>query len=266
MRFQILGSSSSGNCGLLITDECKVLVDAGFSARRLKPMLEAAGETFESIDGVFLTHEHQDHSAALRGLGKYQHLRYFANRDTANFLQQRLTRRLNWQVFETGRDFAFRDLRVSPFSVPHDAHDPVGFLFEAGGGSLFSPQTRLAWVTDLGYVPQLVREKVREADVLVIEANHDAEMLDTDVRRPWSVKQRIRGRHGHLSNDATFELLETEARARWSQIFLGHLSRDCNTIEKVRERFDPLGSRFAIEVLDPEGCASTPAYECGITL
>lgn len=264
LRFQVLGSSSSGNCGLLVTDDCKILVDAGFSARRLQPMLEAAGETFESIDAVFLTHEHNDHCAALRGLGRYPHLKFFANRDTARHLQERLKRRLDWQLFETGRPFEYRGLRVNPFAIPHDAHDPVGYVFEAGGGSLFSPITRLAWVTDLGYVPQIVREKVRDVDVLVLEANHDSELLENDTRRPWSVKQRIRGRHGHLSNDAALELLREEARASWSRVFLGHLSRDCNSVDLVRELFAPLKERFAVDVVDPVDCGATTVYESGV--
>jgi len=263
IRFQILGSSSSGNCALLSTDDCKVLIDAGFSAKRLKPMLAAVGESFETIDAVFLTHEHSDHSAGLRGLGRYEHLRFFANRDTANCCQKKLTRRLNWQIFETGREFEFRGLKVNSFCIPHDAHDPVGYVFECGGGSLFSPRTKIGWATDLGYVPQLVRERVRDCDVLVLESNYDSDMLDSDERRPWALKQRIRGRHGHLGNTAAFEYVSEESSAKWQHLYLGHLSKECNAMAIVQELFDAVGSRFALEVVDPSKIGASQPYESG---
>jgi len=255
MRFQILGSSSSGNCALLTTANSKILIDAGFSARRIGKLLESVGESLDAIDAVFLTHEHSDHASGIRGLARHQHIEVFANRDTASSVQSKLNgSRPQWKLFETGNAFAYRDLQVTPFSVPHDAHDPVGFVFEVGDGTLFAPHRRIAWLTDLGHLPQLAREKVRQADLLVLEANHDHDLLDNDTKRPWSVKQRIRGRHGHLSNKAAFELLAGEERPGWKQVFLAHLSRDCNSAECVERTFAPLqqaGKRFRIEVIEP---------------
>jgi phosphoribosyl 1,2-cyclic phosphodiesterase len=107
-----------------------------------------------------------------------------------------------------GTDFTFRDLKVRSFALPHDAYDPVGFTFNWGeDGDLFTPARSLAWVTDLGYVPEHVKEHIRHVHTLVIEANYDEELLERDERRPWSIKQRIRGRHGHLSNNAAFDLV-----------------------------------------------------------
>lgn len=218
-------------------------------------MLEAEGESIDSIDAVFLTHEHGDHAAGIRGLAKRSKIHFFANRDTADATESKLTRRPNWKVFENGRAFQFKDIQVTPFSVPHDAYDPVGFVFEMGEGTLFDPFQSIAWVTDLGYIPTLVREKIRNVDLLVLEANYDPEMLENDERRPWSLKQRIRGRHGHLSNDAAFEFLAETDRPRWKQVCLGHLSKDCNSMEKVQSKFKPLidaGRGFNIDILDPE--------------
>jgi phosphoribosyl 1,2-cyclic phosphodiesterase len=118
---------------------------------------------------------------------------------------------------------------VRSFAVPHDAQDPVGFLIAHGHDDLLSPRRSLAWLTDLGHAPLNVREHIREADVLVVEANHCPDMLQADTKRPWSTKQRISGRHGHLSNTAARELLESVASPRWRHVFLTHLSRDCNS-------------------------------------
>jgi phosphoribosyl 1,2-cyclic phosphodiesterase len=233
MRFSILGSGSSGNSALLQTDDTRVLVDAGFSARRLAELLEALGEKLESIDAIFLTHEHGDHAAALSGLARYPQIKVFANRATSLTLQKTLKHQVPWNVFETGHTFRFRDLEVSSFSVPHDAQEPVGFFIAHGDDDLFSQRRSLAWLTDLGHAPQHVRERIREADVLVVEANHCPQMLEADTKRPWSTKQRIGGRHGHLSNEAARELLSSIVSPRWRHVFFAHLSRDCNSTAAV---------------------------------
>jgi len=230
VRFRILGSGSSGNSALLITAGARVLVDAGFSPRKLDQLLGAAGESLARIDAIFLTHEHSDHAAALDGLRRHDHIRVFANQATARAVQSGLAHRLNWQIFETGAEFRFRDLEVRSFAVPHDAHEPVGFRFANGWeGDLVQPRRSLLWLTDLGHVPDPVRHHLRDCDVAVVEANHCPQLLKDNTRRPWSLKQRISGRHGHLSNEAARELLASVASPQWRRIYLTHLSRDCNS-------------------------------------
>ena len=253
-KFKILGSSSSGNAALLRTDNSNILIDAGLSGKKLKFLLSEEGLDIEELDAVFLTHEHNDHSAGIRGLSRYMNLPIFANRDTIDAIQPKLPRRPNWKRFGTGEPFQFQEFKVHPFSVPHDAYDPVGFYFEWGKDDLFDPPSSLAWVTDLGFVPTLVRERIRQASILVIEANHCTEMLERDQKRPWSLKQRIRGRHGHLSNQTTFDLLESMENVCWREVFLMHLSQDCNDVNLVRERFSKLsgqGKKFSTYVIDP---------------
>ncbi|MFW5882753.1 MAG: MBL fold metallo-hydrolase [Verrucomicrobiota bacterium] len=256
-RFQVLGSSSSGNCALLSTGESRVLIDAGLSGRRIRTLLAEAGESIDGIDAIFITHEHQDHCGGLFGLARHAGIPVYANSHTARAIQPRLKHKPSWRLFETGTRFTFRDLEVEAFTVPHDAHDPVAFTFKWGGDDLFSPRRSLAWVTDLGSVPQLVREKIREVDVLAIESNYDEGLLERDIKRPWSIKQRIRGRHGHLSNEAVVELVGEMGDTAWRQLVLLHLSRECNNISVVQDSLRPLnGSRrraFEVEVVDPIG-------------
>ncbi|MEO6875024.1 MAG: MBL fold metallo-hydrolase [Opitutaceae bacterium] len=234
MRFCILGSGSSGNSALLTTEGARILVDAGFSAKKLVGLLAAAGESLERVDAIFLTHEHGDHAAGIEGLKKFPHIRVFANAATARAIQTHLTHKPDWQIFETGARFRFRDLEIESFTVPHDAQEPVGFRFTSGSdGDLFSPRRSLAFLTDLGHAPQHIREHIRDCEVIVVEANHCPELLKADLKRPWATKQRISGRHGHLSNDGVRELLADVASPRWRRIYLTHLSRDCNSTAAI---------------------------------
>jgi phosphoribosyl 1,2-cyclic phosphodiesterase len=127
-------------------------------------------------------------------------------------------------VFETGSSFEIGDVLVETFSVPHDAQDPVGFLLRTPGGTF-------GVLTDLGHATRLVVDRAREANVLVLEANHDVKLLQDDLRRPWSLKQRILGRHGHLSNTAAAEAMRDIVSENLQHLYLGHLSRDCNRPE-----------------------------------
>jgi phosphoribosyl 1,2-cyclic phosphodiesterase len=261
MRFCILGSGSSGNSAILVTDGARILLDAGFSARRLGALLIAAGETIQAIDAVFVTHEHSDHSSGIESLKKFPHLKFFANSATARAVQKTLTWSPSWQIFETGSSFRYRDLDVESFAIPHDAQDPVGFRFTSGLDDLFSPRRTLAWVTDLGHAPQTVRDRIRECDVVVVEANHCHRMLEADPKRSWTLKRRISGRHGHLSNERMSELLSSVASPRWRRIYLAHLSRDCNSRDAVEEALVALRSVVTCEFSIVGHGEGTPFYD-----
>lgn len=262
MRFRILGSGSSGNCALLQTEQARVLIDAGFSARKTRELLAEAEVKIEQIDALFLTHEHGDHTAGVCGFHKWPHIKIFANSATARAVQKGLDFTPDWQFFETGSRFIFRDLEVDTFAVPHDAHDPVGFRFSHGfEGDLFSPRRSLAWLTDLGHVPQHVRERLRDCDMLAVESNHCSDLLKADIKRPWSTKQRISGRHGHLSNEAARELLATIASPRWRRVFLTHLSRDCNSLEAVDRMLSTLRPQLSCEFCVVAPGTGTPFHE-----
>src|SRR6476646_10251020 len=222
----MLGSGSAGNSALVATDHCKILVDGGLSARQLVLRLEQCGIAPEQLDGVLLTHEHTDHICGLEVLCRKFDLPIYCNRLTADALRCSglLEGRGNWRIFETGSEFSICDITVQTFPVPHDAVDPLGFVFHAGSGTL-------GFITDLGYVTKLIIERLRQVQTLVIETNHDEKLLQNDTHRPWPVKQRIQSRHGHLSNTAAAAVIEELLPGNIERVVLGHLSRDCNTPE-----------------------------------
>jgi len=231
----ILGSGSSGNSALLATENCRILVDIGFSAKQICQRLTAAGVTPESLDAILLTHEHSDHIAGLDVFSRKFKVPIYCNRLTAESLRaQAVAADASWNLFTSGGSFTIRDLDVQTFYVPHDAVDPVAFVISSGYGSV-------GFLTDLGFASKLVRERIREVHTLVVETNHDERKLQDDPKRPWSVKQRILSRHGHLSNRAAAELAADVAGNRLMRIVLGHLSRDCNTPELALGAMAELG-------------------------
>jgi phosphoribosyl 1,2-cyclic phosphodiesterase len=256
IRFCVLGSGSSGNAAVLQTAGARVLIDAGFTGRKLRQLLHDAGTSLDAIDAVFLTHEHGDHAAGIDALKKHPELPVFANSATARAVQAKLDHAPKWQIFQTGSRFRFRDLEIDAFSVPHDAQEPVGFTFTAGAtDDLFAPRRALAWLTDLGHIPAHVQQRLHDVDVVVVESNHCPRLLEADVKRPWSTKQRISGRHGHLSNESVRELLATVASPRWRHIVLTHVSRDCNSLDAVEASIAALRQqlRCTFSIVAPGG-------------
>ena len=239
VRITILGSGSSGNCAYVETGEVRLLVDAGFSLRQIRQRLAAIGKVPENLTGVLITHEHSDHIQGLPALSEKLHIPIFCNRETKDAAEYQLRARLDCRLFITGSSFQVGDVTVETFSVPHDAQDPVGFLLRTDDGAL-------GFLTDLGHVTKLVLDRVRAANVLVLEANHDVKMLQDCPRRPWSLKQRILGRHGHLSNEAAADAAEQLLSADLRHIYLGHLSRKCNrpqlAFQVVNDRLHGLGA------------------------
>jgi phosphoribosyl 1,2-cyclic phosphodiesterase len=227
VQLTILGSGSSGNCAYLETDEARILVDAGFSLRQIRQRLATIGKVPENLSGILITHEHGDHIQGLAAISQKLRVPIYCNRATHEAIQFQLDLKIDCRVFATGGSFEIGDVLVETFSVPHDAQDPVGFLLRTHG-------TNIGFLTDLGHVTKLVIERVRPAHALVLEANHDVRMLQECPHRPWSLKQRILSRHGHLSNEAAADALEQIVSADLRHLYLGHLSRDCNKPEIAR--------------------------------
>ena len=239
VKLTILGSGSAGNCAYLETDETRLLIDAGLSGRQIRGRLASIGRTPELLHGILITHEHSDHVQGLTTLCAKLRIPIFCNRLTKEAIENQFDTRFDCRIFSTGATFELGDVVVDTFSVPHDAYDPVGFLVRTNAGNI-------GFLTDLGYATKLVVERVRAANVLLLETNYDLKLLQADTKRPWSIKQRILSRHGHLSNDDAAGFVEQIASAELRHLYLGHLSRDCNqpqrAISAVSERLQKLGA------------------------
>jgi len=226
MKLCVLASGSSGNCTFISTGTTRILIDAGLSAKKTAERLAEIGERVEDVDAICVTHEHTDHISGLRVLQKKHEIPVYTNAETRAGIDSNLA----GGCFSTGFSFSIGDFSIHPFSVPHDANDPVGFIFSAG-------DRMVGVATDIGMVTNLVREKLRACEVVVIEANHDEELLHA-ASRPWSLKQRILGNRGHLSNRASAELIAEVAGEGLTHLFLAHLSADCNHPAHARRLFE----------------------------
>ena len=218
----VLASGSSGNCIYIASPTTRILIDAGLSAKQIALRLEQIGVCPESINGICVSHEHGDHVNGIRVFQKRHGTPVYTNAGTLNGMQrQPKGNEIKANVFQTGSSFRIGDFNIEPFSVPHDAYEPVGFRLQSG-------KYLVGVVTDLGMVTSLVREKLRGCHAVVVESNHDEDLL-REAPRPWSLKQRIRSRQGHLSNIDAAQLITECATDHLEQVFLAHLSSDCNT-------------------------------------
>lgn len=259
VQFTILGSGSAGNCAYLETDEVRLLIDAGFSGRQIRQRLATISKTPETLTGILITHEHSDHITGLVGLAAKLNLPIYCNRQTREAIEATLQIKINAQLFDTGNSFEVGDVRIDTFSIPHDAIDPVGFLLRTTEG-------KIGFLTDLGHCTKMIMERVRCSNVLVLETNHDVQMLQDCPKRPWSLKQRILSRHGHLSNEAAADVVEQIVCSELRQLYLGHLSRDCNKPEiahsAIAKRLEKTGAKhIAMQVTSQDKPSPTLRLE-----
>ncbi|MBT8037147.1 MAG: MBL fold metallo-hydrolase [Verrucomicrobiae bacterium] len=217
----VLGSGSGGNATLVSCGDTHILVDAGLSAKQLTLRMEMLGVVPDQLDAILLTHEHSDHARGVDVLLRKRDLSVYANARTREALSHKMKSSISWRIFQSGQQFDLGDLSIQAFKIPHDAAEPVGFV-------VTGQETQLGMVSDVGHVTHLMREHLRGSDAIYIEANYDQTLLDQDTRRPWSTKQRICSRHGHLSNEQTAELLGEIACEKLKCVMLCHLSSDCN--------------------------------------
>lgn len=219
VRITVLGSGSSGNCTLIATAGCRILIDAGFGPRTLAGRLRRAGVEPDTLDAVFISHEHTDHvCGALQFSAQWKvpvHISESAFCRLA--LEEPLERR---ESLRAGHSVTLGDVTVTPFPVPHDAVDPFGFLVEAEG-------FRIGSVTDIGYLSGPVKERLKRCHALIIESNHDTEMLKVGPY-PWTLKQRVLSRRGHLSNEDLAEFLSGDYDGEALYIVLAHISQQNN--------------------------------------
>ncbi|MBZ5562892.1 MAG: MBL fold metallo-hydrolase [Acidobacteriia bacterium] len=225
VRLCILGSGSKGNCTLLATEKTRLLIDAGLNRKETYTRLAAVGERADGFDALVISHEHTDHVSGLRLLALDLKIPVYISSATRDALPSDRKIRA-FEHFAPGVKFTIGDVEITPFSIPHDAVDPVAFTFQTQG-------IKIGLVTDLGYIPEVVKQHVRGCHCLVFESNHDLEMLKVGPY-PWYVKQRVMSRQGHLSNNATAGFLTEDYDGVAQVLVLAHLSETNNHPEIAR--------------------------------
>ncbi|MDO4869068.1 MAG: MBL fold metallo-hydrolase [Bacillota bacterium] len=225
VKFCSFASGSSGNCYMVRDDETAILIDAGISGKRIMTGLAETGTDPEMVSAILVTHEHIDHVKSLHVVAKrIPGLLVYANEATWACIDKPVSEERR-RYFVTGEDFYIGEFLIRPFPISHDAADPVGF-------SIYHGDKQISILTDAGFVSDEIMEEILDADLLVLEANHEKEMLLMG-RYPYPLKQRILGDEGHLSNVSAGECLcrIVEKRPKRRRVLLGHMSRENNTPE-----------------------------------
>lgn len=238
MRLRVLASGSDGNALCVRSGETLILLDCGLSCLELERRMAACGIDSHAVSAILFTHNHSDHYSGLAIFHKHHpEIPLFANSLTADAIAARTDVHDGWCVFETAEAFELGALTVTTFSVPHDATDPVGYLFDDGNSRLFVG-------TDMGVATVPVKEAFSHATCAVLESNHDSELLKNSGRAPALI-QRISGRCGHLSNADTAAMIREAASAELKILLLAHLSGECNRPFLAEE-----SARMALEAID----------------
>ena len=217
MRFASLGSGSRGNATLVEADGRCLMIDCGFSMKETKMRLERLGKTFEALDAILVTHEHGDHISGVERIARKYSLPIWTSHGTASHLKGD---GVNINCFNSHADFEITAFQVKPIAVPHDAKEPVQFVLSDG-------QKRLGILTDTGSITPFITKSLSGCDALILECNHDEQLLQQGVY-PQSLKQRVAGRLGHLSNSQAAACLDAMDCSALQHIVAAHLSDQNN--------------------------------------
>lgn len=225
LNLAVLASSSKGNALLISDSSTTVLLDAGLSGKRIEQRLESINFSPEHLDAILVSHEHSDHILGVGVLSRRYGLPVYASRKTFETASKQLGKLHSKCYFECGKSFEIGKLVIHPFSVSHDAEDPACFTIKQNG-------LKIGVATDLGVPTSVVRQHLKGCNLLVLEANHDPLMLE-EGPYPWPLKQRIKSRIGHLSNEDAKKLLNDIRHDGLTHVILAHLSEINNTPEKA---------------------------------
>ena len=231
MKLCSIASGSSGNCIFVGSEETNLLVDAGISAKRIEYGLNQIDIKPDTIQGILVTHEHSDHVSGLGIMARRYHIPIYATYETAmafrgnRYLGEIAEELINY--VESDKTFMINDISIEPFSTSHDAANPVCYTMQIDDG-------KIGIATDLGKYDDYILSKLNGSDLLLIEANHDINMLMVG-KYPYYLKQRILGDRGHLSNDSSAGLISKLLNGKTQQIILAHLSKENNYEELAYE-------------------------------
>lgn len=243
-RFLSLASGSSGNCYFLGTEEYGILLDAGIGVRTIKKCLKENGIELEQILGILVTHDHADHIKSVGCLGEKHNIPVYATAkvhegiDKSRYVEEKLYN--SRRIIEKEVAFELYDFIITPFDVPHDGIDNVGYSIVCG-------EHRFVIVTDVGHITEIVAKYMRQANYLVIESNYDEEML-LQGSYPFFLKERIKSPQGHLSNQEAAEFLAANFDLHLKNVWLCHLSRDNNHPELAYKTVEMAMSRYGIRI------------------
>ena len=226
MRFCVLGSGSKGNSTYISSGDTAILIDAGFSGVETARRLALIGVDISSLSAILITHEHGDHVRGVSVLSRRYDLTVFANKATLSKAGKTLDKLFSFQEFSTGKPFQIKDLEIRPFSISHDAADPVGFVVNNGKSSF-------GYCTDTGMVSRLVKHRLTGLNGLVLESNHDPDMLKTGPY-PLELQQRVSSKTGHLANSDAACFLADILHDELEHVVLAHISETNNLPEIVR--------------------------------
>lgn len=222
LRFCSLFSGSSGNCSFLESENSKILIDAGGSARKISNALSLLDVSPSEIDGIIVTHEHSDHVQALGTFSKNFNIPVYANSETWDAMPEQKAKILkeNQLCFTVNEDFEIKDLKINAFSIPHDAANPCGF-------NIYNGLNKISVATDFGHVTPELLEHLRNSCFALVEANYDINVLKCS-RYPYALKERIAGPLGHLSNETSGKVVSELVKSGLNNVLLGHLSKENN--------------------------------------
>ena len=241
LKFCPLASGSKGNSIFLKTKNSKILIDAGISFTKLEKKLLEINEDINLLDAIFITHEHFDHVGYIKTISQKLNIPIITNSQTAKGIYKNINYLPKFKIFTTGEEFEFQDLVVNSFSLPHDTLDPVGFTF-------ISDKKKVGVCTDLGFVTTLVKKKLKDTNLLYIEANHNKNMV-LSCNRPKIYKQRVLSKQGHISNEECFDLIKEIMNDELKHFYLAHISSECNSHDLLND--------LAKEFLENEKSKST---------
>lgn len=251
VRFCPIASGSSGNCIYVNSGEAHILIDAGLSGKRIKSGLDALGVHGEDINGIFVTHEHADHITGAGILSRRYDIPIYATPRTWRFFQRHNTigriQEKNIKMIEPGEDTSVGTMVIKAFDIPHDSSQPVGYC-------VFTNKYKITVATDIGHVTDEVRNGICDSDILLLESNHDVEML-LNGRYPKVLKDRVMGGRGHLSNVTAGQLISEVMSEKLRYVYLGHLSEENNrplialdTVKSILEASHARTGHFRLDI------------------
>lgn len=222
IKFCSLSSGSSGNCQYIESDNTRILIDAGFSGKRVEGLLSSIDVSPNAIDAILVTHEHIDHTLGVGVLSRRYDIPIYANSNTWVGMETiiKSIKEKNTKVFNSNSVFDIKDLSIYPVDVCHDALEPVGYI-------IYYKNIKLSIITDTGRISDKIRNEIKNSDLYFMESNHDERML-REGNYPWPLKKRIMSTHGHLSNDDAGEILGDVLSGNKEVVILAHLSQDNN--------------------------------------